>query len=221
MPLWAKIYWVVAIALFGVWVWRRISGRVGPSDPSTDPGASSSGSPSSQVDSASDPSQRVWPAPPPLDPTDDTFRIEPTEAPSAAEPPAADAEPAGRSTPPSEPGVNTAGIGATLPELLAGITLPHELVPLTQVGVSIDLATHVVVATQKAPYEVVVEGLTTELERLGYGVDRSSMTELLASGERGIVKVLVHPDGSTVTDAGLPRFPTAEEHTVVVELFAG
>lgn len=231
MPLWAKIYWVVAIALFGVWVWRRISGRGSDSKPRVDagdsapPAASSIHRPDpSGHDPLSDPSQRVWPAPPPPDPDDDTYRATDTyQSTDTSSQPSGEAGGAGIGDRPplgNQPG-NSPRPTATLPDLLAGVTLPHELVPLTQVGVAIDLATHVVVATRKAPYEVVATGLTAELERLGYEVDRGSMTELTARGERGVVRVVIHPDGANVHDAGIRRFPTAEEHAVVVELFAG
>lgn len=110
---------------------------------------------------------------------------------------------------------------STLPDLLAGITLPHELVPLTQVDVPIDLASHVVVSTTKAPAQVVREGLTEELERLGYSVEQETMMTLVATGPRGRVTVDVHPDGTAVQESGAPRFPTAPEGSVVVELRAG
>lgn len=166
------------------------------------------------ADSLSDPSQRTWPAPPPLDPNDDSYRLT-----------AADSQPGlggsqDESSVEVQPGGGLGGT-ATLPDLLAGVTLPHELVPLTQVGVAVDIATHVVVSTRKAAYEVVASGLTAELDRLGYEVERASMTELIARGERGTVRVVIHPDGANVHDAGIRRFPTVEDHTVVVELFAG
>lgn len=108
----------------------------------------------------------------------------------------------------------------TLPELLAGITLPYGLVPLTQSSGSHDLATHIVVATSSAPADEVTQGLTDELERLGYTVSRTGQYLRLAEGSRGEVGFEVHPNAASVVDSGAPRFPTAAPGTVVVELRA-
>ncbi len=236
MPLWAKIYWVVAIALFGVWVWRRVQSRRSH-PPASVPGgtqmvrADTSATASVTPPLASTPARppaagepevsvtKQWPAPPPPDPNDTSYRLDPL----AAEPDSAD--PVISANDPGFGALGDTGRGSapksTLPELLAGITLPHELVPLTQIDTDIDLATHVVVATKKVPAETVAEGLVAELERLGYQIERPTMTELTAQGERGTLRLLIHPDGSHVHDGGTRRFPTAEEKMVVVELFAG
>lgn len=221
MPLWVIIYWIVAIGLFLVWVYRRISARKAKqvASTSTDPTAARSDS------SSTSPAEKVWPAPPPPAPDDDTFRLD-----GALETPPAVSEQVDGLAAGSSSGDAAALTGAmpdpvpttaTLPELLAGITLPHELVPLTQIDVPLDLATHVVVATEKANADTVATGLTEELERLGYEVQRESMTKLTAAGSRGIVGVEIHPDGASVLDGGIRRFPTAAERMVVVELHAG
>lgn len=220
MPLWAVIYWIVAIALFLVWIYRRVNARKAKqfvdSTGSTDPAGIRSDLPPTS------PADKVWPAPPPPAPDDDTFRIEEALATPPVDDDPVSGTPTGDHASPPEgtiPGATSAT--ATLPELLAGITLPHELVPLTQINVAVDLATHVVVATEKANAETVATGLTEELERLGYEVQRESMTKLTAVGSRGIVRVEIHPDGAGVHDGGARRFPTAADHMVVVELHAG
>jgi hypothetical protein len=47
------------------------------------------------------------------------------------------------------------------------------------------------------------------------------MMHLIATGPRGRVLVDVHADGPSVTEAGVARFPTALEGSVVVELRVG
>jgi hypothetical protein len=106
----------------------------------------------------------------------------------------------------------------TLADLLSGITLPHELVPLTQFGGTGDLDTHVVVATNRASAEMVGTGLADELERLGFSVETTGENTAVAEGPRGRLSIVVHPDGSAVLDGGTHRFPTASTGTVVVEL---
>lgn len=177
-----------------------------------------------------DPLQRVWDPPPPESGDDGPLSGATTTDPDRVGAPPLDAAPV---DPPSDgPGpVDAArataepaaaplrGVHApTLGELLAGITLPHELVPLTQLGPTTDIASHLVVATDRASAETVREGLTDELERLGYSVVWTAITTALAEGPRGQVAVVVHPDGSTVLDGGTRRFPSATTGTVVVEL---
>ena len=106
----------------------------------------------------------------------------------------------------------------TLAELLSGITLPHELVPLTHFGDTADLDTHVVVATNRASAEMVGTGLADALERLGFTVETTDEHTAVAEGPRGRLSIVVHPDGSAVLDGATHRFPTASTGTVVVEL---
>lgn len=111
------------------------------------------------------------------------------------------------------------GARPTLAELLAGITLPHELVPLTQ-SLGTDPATELVVSTRSASAEVVGTGLADELERLGYAVAPTGERTAIAEGARGRVELEVHADGATVFDGGARRFPTADAGSVVVVLRA-
>ena len=110
---------------------------------------------------------------------------------------------------------------STLPELLAGIALPCDLLPLTQSDPTIDLSTHILLVTRTANPREVRQGLVDELERLGYTVSHDSMVVLVATGPRGRVLVDIHPDAAGVVDAGVPRFPTAGPDSVVVELRTG
>jgi hypothetical protein len=229
MPRWAAyIFWIWLFVSLVILVMRRMNARRASegSSPQAErpPGASTtdpSVSPAPLVgQSTSPPAEKVWPAPPPPDPDDDTYRMDPSEASATTVGPGTAAD---RSTSPgsSSPGIPTPGAPrSSLPELLAGITLPHELVPLTQSDVSIDLATHIVVYTNKASAEVVTASMCQELEALGYDIERESMLKVRAASERGALLVEVHPDGAAVLDGSVRRFPTAMEGSVVVELWA-
>lgn len=224
MPQWVVVlFWIWVVVSLVVFVIRRVRSRrtklARGSDLEPAP-ASSSG----LLD-------KEWPEPPPPEPGDDTFRLDPRPSPEPAPDPSSTNGPLGDhddetpgstgSVPPpaDPPGIPTGT--PTLPELLAGITLPHELVPLTQLDARVDVATHVVVATEKASAELVRTGMIDELERLGYEIEHISMMHLAASGPRGRVLVDIHPDGPGVTESGTARFPTAPQGSVVVELRVG
>jgi hypothetical protein len=220
MPRWVAIlFWVWFFVSLVILVMRRVNKR-GATDETVAAGTGTASADSSAVAAgvaATPPAEKVWPAPPPPDPDDDTFRLDPTEV---GDPDTSgDSSPteAGESPGPTPP---AGARRAALPELLAGITLPHELVPLTQSDVAIDLASHIGVHTRKASAEVVTSAMCAELEKLGYDVERESMLKVRASGDRGTVLVEVHPDGARVLDGTARRFPTATEGSVVVELWA-
>ncbi|MFP4511374.1 MAG: hypothetical protein ACLFRV_00340 [Acidimicrobiales bacterium] len=223
MPQWVVVlFWIWVVVSLVIFVARRVRSRrtklAGGSDVEPAPA-----SPGALLD-------KEWPEPPPPEPGDDSFRLDPHAPPEPPDPSSTDTplgdhdEPRPPSTGHVPPPADTPGIptGApTLPELLAGITLPHELVPLTQLDTRIDVATHVIVATEKASAEVVRDGMIDELERLGYDIEHESMMHLVATGPRGRVLIDIHPDGPGVTEAGVARFPTAPEGSVVVELRVG
>ena len=224
MPQWvAVLFWIwVAVSLI-ILVVRRVRAR----RTKLASGKSLAGDTGSSSTAAIDLLAKEWPAPPPPEEGDDTYRIDTDEAPAATagDP---DTDLVDSTTPPpttvdaahSEPPTSLSG-APTLPELLAGITLPHELVPLTQLDADIDLSSHIIVATEKARAEVVRDGLVDELERLGYEIEHETMMHLIATGPRGRVLIDVHPDGPRATEAGVARFPTALEGSVVVELRVG
>ncbi|QGG95161.1 hypothetical protein [Actinomarinicola tropica] len=201
MEWYAVLFWIWLVVSLAILVLRRLN-VIGTSSRTEEP-------------PAVDPASRVW-APPPTDP-DAPLTPDPAPGGAPASPPVpssirVEEVPAAHVPPPTR---------ATLAELLAGITLPHELVPLTQSLDSTDLATHLVVATTRATPEVVGTGLAEELEKLGYEVRSLDDRRAVAEGERGRVSLEIHPDGATVMDGGARRFPTAESGSVVVELRAG
>ena len=221
MEWWVYLFWAWVIVSLVIFVMRRVRARRNAAL-TPDDGDTTTGSPRPRSVAHDrpvvDPVEKVWPAPPPPEPGDTTFRL--TDQSSPDETAAVDAGSSNGTVRPP-PGVPATG-ASTLPELLAGITLPHELVPLTQIDdAPIDLSTHVIVATETANAEVVRAGMTEELERLGYDVEQMSVTHIVATGPRGRVLVDIHPDGPNATEGGVARFPTAPERSVVVELRVG
>lgn len=220
MEWWGYLFWAWVIVSLVIFVMRRVRARrnaaltLGDGDTSTGPPHPRA---LAHDRPAVDPAEKVWPAPPRPEPGDTTFRL--TDQSPPEETAAVDAG----SNETDRPPLGDPATGAsTLPELLAGITLPHELVPLTQIDDAlIDLSTHVIVATERANAEVVRAGMAEELERLGYDVEQVSVTHLVATGPRGRVLVDIHPDGPNATEGGVARFPTAPERSVVVELRVG
>jgi hypothetical protein len=220
MPRWVAIlFWVWFFVSLVILVMRRVRTR-GASDVTAAAGTGPAASPGSTAAAGvatTPPAEKVWPAPPPPDPDDDTFRLDPTDMGDPDNSVNLSPTEAGESPGPTAP---AGARRATLPELLAGITLPHELVPLTQSDVAIDLSSHIVVHTRKASAEAVTSAMCAELEKLRYDVERESMLKVRATGDRGTVLVEVHPDGASVLDGTIRRFPTAIEGSVVVELWA-
>jgi hypothetical protein len=219
VPGWVTVlFWIWLFVSLTILVVRRVNKRRAiPEGAASDTdGVAAVGIASPEVGS---PAEKVWPAPPPPEPGDDTYRLDPTEV--AATGSATSLHGSSGDDPPVADAAAPEVAKATLPELLAGITMPNGLVPLTQVEIAVDLSSHVVLHTQEAGADAVRAGLSDELSRLGYDVEHDSILELRGTGERGVVIVEIHPDGAAVLDGTLRRFPTAAEGSVVVELWAG
>jgi hypothetical protein len=221
MPRWiAILFWIWFFVSLVILVMRRVN-KNGTPDDEAGPDAGRAAGPvgptaAGTTTATPAPAARVWPAPPPPDPDDDTYRMDP-----AVQGTGGTVGDRVAATTGSVADVPHAGVPrATLPELLAGISLPHDLVPLTQSDVSVDLSSHIVVYTHSASAEAVTNAMCAELERLGYEIDRESMLKLRATGERGGVLVEIHPDGPAVLDGTARRFPTATDGSVVVEIWA-
>lgn len=206
MRWYAILFWIWLVVSLVILVLRRTGGARGRD--ATEPAA------------VADPLSRSW-APPPADPdapldppSDGRAGVAGLDDTTATAPPS---HPADDASVPSSPAPSGP---ATLPDLLAGIALPHDLVPLTQHGVT-DMSRHLVLATDRAGADVVREGLVDELRRLGYDVVPTGPLDVVAEGPRGRIAAEIHPSAAAVVDGGTPRFPTALPGTVVVELRAG
>jgi hypothetical protein len=167
---------------------------------------------------------------------DDAERMSATIARLAAAEPAARPEPAVRSEssapadsqlePVATPAPSTAAVAAPPPEkvttvaaALSGISLPHDLTPLTMVADRPGVGDRVVFSTRSAPPEAVGSALSDELERLGYTVRPLDEQTIAASrGEQRLILV-IHPEGAHAKIGDQKAFPAVPDLSVVVEVW--
>lgn len=107
-----------------------------------------------------------------------------------------------------------------LPELLAGIELPCDLVPVVR-----DRDIRIVdihAAFLASGYEPAEVGrrLGDELERLGYTLGSESEQVVIATRDDGRLRVTLHPDAAGVVEDGEPAFPSARPGDVAVEFLS-
>jgi hypothetical protein len=133
------------------------------------------------------------------------------------------------SSPPPSVGAPTVSSGTVAPVVpvteatvaghLAGIALPHDLVPLTTILTRPAVGDRVAFWTDRAPVEIVGPAFAEELERLGFTV--TAIDERTLSVHRGDDRLLVmiHPDGSKAVIGDQLAFSTVPEHSVVVEVW--
>ncbi len=121
-------------------------------------------------------------------------------------------------TPP--PPAAPAGSGATVAELVQGIMMPAELVPLTHAGPT--GGDHVVFVSTTADSADVGPALADALEEIGLSIEPVSANEIVATREgQGSMHAAIHITPHTVLRNGGPAFPTASPESVVVELWTG
>jgi hypothetical protein len=102
-------------------------------------------------------------------------------------------------------------------DALSGITMPCDLAPLT-IGVSGMDPNHVDLATSSAGIGDVADGLTDELERIGYAVSDLGAGEFLADREGTVVRMKIHDRPALSVRANGRGFPTAPPDGIVVEM---
>jgi hypothetical protein len=107
----------------------------------------------------------------------------------------------------------------TVAASVAGISLPNDLAPLTELAPRSGAGDRVAFWTDRAPAEIVGPAFADELERLGYTV--SSLDERMLSAVRGDdrLSVAIHPDGRDATIAGQTAFTSVPENSVVIEVW--
>lgn len=155
----------------------------------------------------------------------DPIEARPPPTPAAAEP-TARAEPLAAS-PPSAPAtrhdVHAAGavgaVGSTIADLVQGIGMPCDLVPLPGAEPRPGTLESIAFATTDHAPDQVGEALAAELERLGFHVQRLPHDELLASRDDGELKAAVHRRAGQVSYGGRPAFPATVADAVAVELW--
>ena len=114
-----------------------------------------------------------------------------------------------------------AGARTSLADALAGIRMPLDLAPLSPPA-GADPTRRLVLATSGCPASVVDAALTEELERLGYAVERTGPTEMLAHRGDHAVTLHVRPIIPAASKGPAdPAYPTAPAGSVVVDLQLG
>jgi hypothetical protein len=113
----------------------------------------------------------------------------------------------------------TARSDATVADLVAGIALPHDLVPLTTLAPRAAVGDRVAFWTDRAPAEVVGPAFATELERLGYTMIPLDERTASAQRDHDRLVVTIHPDGDKALVAGQLAFTSVPEGSVVIEVW--
>ncbi|MEY2452785.1 MAG: hypothetical protein QOD92_2359 [Acidimicrobiaceae bacterium] len=106
---------------------------------------------------------------------------------------------------------------ATVASYLSGISLPHDLVPLTTMLARPAVGDRVAFWTDRAPAEIVGPAFAAELERLGYTVQPLDERTLSAQRDGARLLVMIHADGASAVIGDQLAFSTVPEHSVVIE----
>jgi hypothetical protein len=117
--------------------------------------------------------------------------------------------------PPPEAQPEAGGVATAL----AGIRLPCDLVPLTNIADRPDVADRVAFVTTGVPAETVGTAFANEVERLGYELIPLGEDRLQAEREGTRIDVAIHPFPGGVQTGSGSAFPTAPEGSVVVEVW--
>jgi len=115
---------------------------------------------------------------------------------------------------PSDRG-GTADRAGTIADALQGIRMPCDLMPLT--GGQADFERRAAFVTVGYPAAAVAPEVADEVERLGMAFNALSDTTAVAEREDVRVKIAVRTVGPSVDGIADPLYPTAPEHSVVVE----
>jgi hypothetical protein len=105
--------------------------------------------------------------------------------------------------------------GATIASVLDGIRLPCDLAPLT--GGLDDLDRRAAFFTVGYPAEAVAPEIADELERIGMEFNAVTANTAVARRDDVRVRVAVHAVGPALNGVADLSYPTAPEHSVVVE----
>jgi hypothetical protein len=108
------------------------------------------------------------------------------------------------------------GAVATIADALRGIRLPCDLAPLTGSGGG-DEARRVAFYTVGYPAAAVAPQVADELERLGMRFDALTDNAAVAWRDDARVRVTVRTVGTRIGEVADLTYPTAPEHSVVVE----
>jgi hypothetical protein len=152
---------------------------------------------------------------------------EPTAPPAEPAPPSGDRVPppaagvtaAAGSVPMSEPAASDEPVAPDVTQLLAGIRLPSDLVPLITMADRPGVDDRVAFWTNAAPADDVGKAFAAELERIGYGVTWVEARMLAAERDNNRLVAIVHPDADKALIDTKKGFPSVPENAVVVEVW--
>ena len=123
-----------------------------------------------------------------------------------------DVEPAGEPVPgPSElPGIL---------DLLDGVTLPHDLTPLT--ARIEDPNRHAIFISPNPDAAEVGTAFADELAAQGFEIEAAGFDQALATRGPDVLSMRISPEAGSVTDGDEPRYPSADTDDVAIEVWLG
>jgi hypothetical protein len=203
MSVFAILFWLWLVVSTTIFVKRRIGGRRARS---TSDAVKPAPHPKTQPAGLETPppDEVAPPATVDVDVKESALASVPAERPPADRPPIDAIKPSTRPT---------LGIA----DALSGITMPCDLAPLT-IGVSDLDPDRVDLATSSAGIGDVADGLTSELDRLGYAVSDLGAGEFLANRDGTVVRMKIHDRPALSVRADGRGFPTAPPEGIVVEM---
>lgn len=113
----------------------------------------------------------------------------------------------------------TSARGDSIAELLKGIRLPADLVPLLASGPSDDVDSHIAFWTRGIPGEAVAKEFAGELVRLGFAVAPQRNDDLRAERDGAVIWCRVHHTPAALQDGGKARFGAMPEGAIVMEIW--
>jgi hypothetical protein len=108
-------------------------------------------------------------------------------------------------------------VARPLSEMISGIALPCDLMPLVSLDQAEVVGLHATFATSGHPASTVGRSLGDELERLGFTLRSTAENEVVARRGRDQIRVTIHARPDLLERDEVKVFPTTEEGDVVVE----
>jgi hypothetical protein len=107
----------------------------------------------------------------------------------------------------------------TVAELLSGIQLPHDLVPITMMAPRDQIGDRVAFSTDGIPADAVGKAFGDELERLGYTITPTDEARIRADRGSDHLLCQVHLDARYAILGDRRAFPAVPDGSVVVEVW--
>jgi hypothetical protein len=108
---------------------------------------------------------------------------------------------------------------ASVADLLQGIRLPHDLVPITMMAPRAEVGERVAFVTEGVDPAEVGTAFTEELERLGYEITPMGADRIAAARGDDRLVCQIHLDARYAEVGGKRAFPAVPDGSVVVEVW--